>query len=265
MNNIPTNTSLTLFSLSAKHSYQIVLPVPFEKLICIRDTKRKGRRALVHLASDCSVHVLMAPTGIAIVDSPSYENIDGAMFMQCTNASHSSVGFLCAGRLLSRRCKRLHRVSEGIIHDFFLCIPQAYFFKNGVLHVLYHKWCHKVIHGKTFTELLDQYSASENNFVDSVFDSNYHVHKYSDIEFIYLNQFSGRSSTKWNTKKSTFIDDRGISFVEMAMKPDSWTNNFISKDTAKLNRVTFPKPCWIKGHSLCPKPNKKNMQAPIHS
>ena len=76
----------------------IVLPKPFDLLICVRDKKRKCKRVLVCLAPDLSLHVYLAPPGIAIVSSPAYASCSHMIFMQCTNASIISVGFVVIGR-----------------------------------------------------------------------------------------------------------------------------------------------------------------------
>ena len=102
------------------------LPSVFSVLRVEADTRRKGKRWLACLDQSWQLHVFVAPPGICIVDCPSYEKTSSMIFMQCTNASKSSVGFVCVGR---QRCS--HHSKSGLLDNCFLCIVQAIFIKNS--------------------------------------------------------------------------------------------------------------------------------------
>ena len=109
----------------------------FDSLKFVEDKKRKGRRIIVALEDNCQLTSMLIVAGVAIESLPSYATAPTSIFMQTTNCSKSSRGFICVAcqNVLTpstcRAARIINRKKAGIIHNAFLAIPQGFFFESG--------------------------------------------------------------------------------------------------------------------------------------
>ena len=254
MTSLPNIISSVVYSTPLQSGSKVFLPQPFHNFPSVVDTKRKGKRLLAILHQNWHLDVFMAPPGIALLNSSNLVSMKELLFMQCTNAGHSSVGNISIGRYTytceGKKKKKFNRVFTGPIDDCFLCIPQGIFFRGETLFVVFHKLLAPILNVKTVLETMMDVNNNAHSFVQRVFKKEKSVERADAVEFISLNQIAGPLLKAWQIKQSVFTDSNGSTFLEMRMDPDQWTNRYIDHSTLYLNMISVPKPQWNDGHRL---------------
>ena len=121
------------------------LGAPFQHLNIVIDKKRKGRQIIFALQDNWSVTAFLVGGGIAIQDLSSYRTDPTSLFIQCTNCSITSGGFLCIGYpnmvpgSTQRQPRRRNRRRSGVLNHAFIAIPQGLFFRGGKIMVALHR------------------------------------------------------------------------------------------------------------------------------
>ena len=255
MASLSNATSGVVYSVPMNPGSKVFLPHPFEDFPCVLDTKRKGRRLLAVLHPNWHVDVFMAPSGVALVNESNLHLIQALLFMQCTNAEHSSVGYICIGRYTYRsrgqKRKPFKDIYSGPVNKCFLCIPQGFFFRGEVLFVIFHKLLASGSDRMTVLETMRAANNDPHSFVQSAFKMEKSVERADAIEFIALNQIGGPSLETWHIKQSVFRDSNGLSFLEMRMDPDEWAKKYIDRSTKSFNLICGVRnQQWLPGHGL---------------
>ena len=70
-----------------------------------------------------------------------------------------------------------------------------------------------------------------------------------DIQFIYMNQIAGPTHQEWRFEPSTF-NHLGDVFVEMRLRPDSWTNEYMDCATSSLNLISMKTSEWCQDQGV---------------
>ena len=235
---------------------------PFHRLVMVRDKKRKSKRLLACLEDNWTLTVTMAPTGLAILDHSIYSTLNMSYFMQCTNATLSSVGFVCIGRLNKdpvsmRRIAKLRNVpAAGSLPNCFLAIPQGLYFLDGQLMVVFHKLDLSKIGNIGVTETMKNYNDVD-SFVRNIFTQKSLVMLENDVEFCPMNAIAGPIANFFKVRKSTYLTVAGVRFIEMRNNPDTWTNTFLDRTTRDLKLIHIKDSAWRSGQGIKPKKNKR--------
>ena len=103
--------------------------------------------------------------------------------------------------------------------------------------------------------------SNTDQFVQSIFTSQYLTAKASSITFIYLQQILGPSLKEWNISQPEYIDEMNDNLVtiEMVWNPNIWTKSYIDSSTSsRKNMYKFD--AWGTKQLLLAPPNKRLKQ-----
>ena len=213
------------------------------------DKKRKGRRIIVALEDDWTLTAVLMDSGIAIQAARSYRDATTSVFMQCTNCSISSKGFLCIAcpnvlQGISKRLPKLrNRKKSGVLHHAFLAIPQGLFIRDGTLMIAFHRFDPEKISLHTVSRLMEK-STCETAFTKNTFTDAVEVMAELDIEFIPLNSIAGPALCAFNYHQRIHIASAEEQFVEMRPHPDVWSVARLDKRTSELGLFSLATHKW---------------------
>ena len=240
----------------------------FQSLKFVKDKKRKGRRIIVALEDNWRLTPVLMLGGVAIQSLPSYATAPTSLFMQSTNCSKSSRGFLCVAcpNVTTGFTYRLPRLSNrrtaGILHHAFLAIPQVFFFQSGKMMIAFHRLDPIKTGQKTVKETMNE-CPRPTDFVKSVFKANVEVLPESNIEFIPLNSIAGPAFHIFGHVQQTHLDSSGDHLIEMRSHPDVWSNVTLDKRSLQLDLFVFASCVWTDDEGLLTTKRKRQKKSPF--
>ena len=241
----------------------------FDSLKFVADNKRKGRRIIVALEDNWQLTSMLIVAGVAIESLPSYATAPTSIFMQTTNCSKSSRGFICVAcpnvmtPFTCRAPRLINKKKAGLIHNAFLAIPQGFFFESGKMMIVFHRLDPTKTGLKTVKEAMNEWPCPT-HFAKAVFKTNVEVLPETNVEFVPLNSIAGPAFHVFGHAQQTHLDLSGHHMIEMRSHPDVWSNVTLDVNTKQLGLFPFASCLWNDDKGLTSNKRKRNYhQGPL--
>ena len=240
----------------------------FHSLKFVEDKKRKGRRIIVALEDNWQLTSILIVAGVAIQSLPSYAVAPTSLFMQTTNCSKSSRGFICVAcpnvttASTCRVPRLINRKTTGTLHHAFLAIPQGFFFQSGKLMIAFHRLDPMKTGQKTVKETMNEWPRPT-DFVKAVFKANVEVLPESNVEFVPLNSIAGPAFHVFGHVQQTYLDSSGDHLIEMRSHPDVWSNVTLDVSSLQLGLFSFTSCLWNDDEGLINSKRKRHKKSPF--